>query len=201
MKLNRIKPTLSLNYFVGIDISNHIKEEIYCFIKNNMTKFDSIVDWIGPNEYHITLAYLGKITEEQRQRLILVSDNIKIPPISIGIKGIGFYPPGKTPKSLWIGIDKGREAINVFSEHIRSQIANKAGLIPKNSFYPHITIGKVKYSKSPEIKELFSFIHENWDYPFGIFKINSFHLYRITKNGYQHNHEIKLIEKPYFILE
>lgn len=197
----KIKPSLSLNYFIGIDVPDHIKEEIHCFIIENMKKFDIIVDWIKISEYHITLAYLGKITEEQRLRLIAVSDQIKIPPLSISIKGIGFFPPGKNPKSIWIGVEQGREAINVISENIRSNIANKAGLIPKDSFYPHITIGKIKYNKSPEIKNLFNTIRINWDYPFGKFNINSFHLYRITKNGYQHNHEVKLIKKPYLIIE
>lgn len=201
MTIKRTKHSLSLNYFVGIDISDHIKEEIYCFIQNNMKQFNPFIQWIGMNEYHITLAYLGKITEEQRLRLIAVADQIKVPPLSIGIKGIGFYPPGKKPKSLWIGVDQGREAMNVFVEYIRSEIINKSGLIPKDFFYPHITIGRVKYDKSPEMNNLFSFIHKNWDYPFGKFKINSFHLYRITKNGYQHNHEIKLTKRPYLIIE
>lgn len=201
MLKNKIKKTLSLNYFIGIDISNHIKEEIFYFRKKNMKKFDPIISWIEMNEFHITLAYLGKITEEQRNRLIAVSDQIQIPPFSIGIKGIGFFPPGKNPKCLWIGVDQGRELINTFAESIRNEIANKAGLLAKNSFYPHITIGKIKHTKNLYCKELFSFIHQNWDYPFGQFKIESFHLYKITKNGYQYNHEIKLRKKPYLIIE
>ncbi len=197
----KIKFTLSSNYFVGIEIPDYIKEEIHYFIHNNMKKFDILVDWIQMNEYHITLAYLGKITEEQRLRLIMVFNQVKIPPFTISIQGTGFFPPGKNPKSIWIGVEQGRETINVISESIRSDIANKAGLIPKDFFYPHITIGKIKNNNSNEIKTLFHDIRTNWDYPFGKFNINSFHLYKIIKNGYQLNYEVKLIKRPSLIIE
>ncbi len=196
----KTKKKLSLNYFVGIDVSDHIKEEINYFIKEKMGKFSNLLNWINSHEYHITLAYLGKITEEQRLRLISVSDRIQFPPFSIGIQGIGFHPVGKKPNVLWVGVKDGREKINVFAESIRSKISNEAGLIPKDLYYPHITIAKTKHL-TKEKYDLFNFISKNWDYPFGNFKVDTFHLYRITKNGYSHNHEIKLKNLPYLRFE
>jgi len=198
--IRRTKPKLSLNYFVGIDIPTHIKEEINYFIREKMKKFDHLLDWINMFEYHITLGYLGKITEEQRLRLISVSDRIQFPPFSIGIQGIGFHPIGKNPKVLWVGVKRGREKINAFTENVRSRITNEAGLIPKDSYYPHITISKIK-NLNKDKYDLFDFVSKNWDYPFGDFKVDSFHLYRITKSGYTRNHEVKLKNLPYLHFE
>lgn len=195
MKLNskpRTPPQKSLKYFVGIDVPAHIKEEINEFVKENSDVFSSHVDFFSKHEYHITLAYLGLITEEQRERLIAVSDKIIVPPFSISIQGLGFHPAGKNPKALWLGVGTGREKMNVFAENIRNQIMMKAGLMPKDKFVPHITIGKINPGTLGSRKNLFKFVNENWDYPFGSFKIESFHLYRITNSGYQYNHEIKL---------
>lgn len=186
----KTKPSIVFNYFVGIDIPNHIKEEIYLFCKEKMSEFNPYLDWIKYHEYHITLAYIGKITPEQRERLITVSDKIILPPFKISIQGLGFFPPNKKPKSLWIGIGSGRETLNVFGNKIRDEIAHKAGLVSQDKFFPHLSIAKIKNDTNNS--KMFDFIKDNWDYPFGSFKISEFHLMRISKDGYVFNHEIKL---------
>lgn len=197
MNNKKIQFKKSLNYMVGIDIPIHIKEEINDFINKELKEFSPIIKWINKFEYHMTIAYIGQITQEQLDRLKIVSDQILCPPFTISVQGLCFFPPGKKPKYLRIGIKTGREKIKILAEKIRSNIANKAGLIPKNNFYPFITIGNINCDQDKIIKEkLFNFIYHNWDFPFGQFKIDNFHLYRITKNGYVHNHQVNLKNGP-----
>ncbi|MFW5794300.1 MAG: RNA 2',3'-cyclic phosphodiesterase [Bacillota bacterium] len=192
----KTKPKLSLNYLVGIDVPNHIKEEINFFLQKYAASFSQDLKWINFNEYHITIAYLGKITEHQRERLIGVTDRLSLPPFSIEIQGLGFFPPGSNPKFLRVGINNGREEMNIFAENVRQKIAKEAGLIPKNKFYPFITVGEI-INPFLDKKNIFNFISENWDYPFGGFKIDNFHLYRLNKSQYVHNHKIKLKKSKY----
>ena len=188
----KLKSKKSLKYFIGIDIPDHIKDEIVEFRKTKLDKFQQYVNWIDFNEFHITLAYIGLITEEQLARLITVSDNIIASPFTIHLQGLGFFPPHKNHKTVWLGIGTGREKIKIFGERIRQIIANKAGLIPKDRFFPHITVCKFKKGVPKIYNDLYKTVRDNWDYPFGAFQIKNFHLYRITKHGYEYNHEVKL---------
>jgi len=196
---HKTKPLICLNYFVGIDFPDHVKEEISVFIKHEMNDFNQTLNFIDPSEYHITIAYLGKITQEQRERLIQISDQIKFPPFAIEIQGFGFFPKGNNPKTLWIGIRSGREQMNVFSNKVRDEIAARAGLLARNIYFPHAVVANIR--DRTDKSKLYDFIAQNWDYPFGAFQVKSFHLYRITKNGYQRNHEVKLKNDARLIIE
>jgi 2'-5' RNA ligase len=189
-------PSLSLNYLVGVDIPIYIRDEINYFLQEKLKAFKKDLQFFNIHDYHFTIAYIGKITEEQRSRLITVSDLITVPPFTVEVSGLGFYPPGRNPKFLWLGLDSGREKMNIFAENVRIQITNKAGLIPKDSFSPHITVAKINRPS----EELNCMIQQNWKYPFGAFQVDSFHLYRITKNGYSHNHKILLKKNPRLVL-
>lgn len=179
-----------LVYFAGIDVPEHIKHTINLFQRNRMGKFDDSMEWFGQYEFHLTLAYFGHVTQEQRDLLISISDTIKLPNFKVEISGLGFFPPGKNPKILWVGIGNGREMINAFGQKVRETLHKKSGIVPQDKFFPHITIGKVK--PKDDHSELFEFVRNNWNYPFGMFKVESFHLYRIVNGGYVHNHEVKL---------
>lgn len=195
MEEKRLPPTKSMKYLVGFDIADHIKEEIkYFFDTHILNKFSNTVKLIYPGEYHITLAYLGLITEGQRERLISVADRVEFEPFSLNIKGISFYPPGKSPKALWVGINQGREILQSFSRIVRQEITQKCGLMPKDEFFPHINVAKLK-NFSNEMSSLYKTIENIWDYPFGSFMVKSFHLYRVNDNGYTYNHEILLKKK------
>lgn len=200
MQLMQKKP-LSLNYLVGIDIPEHIKEEINEFLLKKLGDYKPVLNMFSLFEYHMTIAYLGKITEEQRLRLIAASDTISFSPFSMSVQGIGLFPPGKKPKNIWIGISAGRDVINVFAQRIREEITLKSGLIAKNSFYPHITVAKIKENSTIDYKNMFNIIADNWNYPFGSFKVSSFHLFRINENRYIYNHEVKLSNHNNSILQ
>lgn len=193
----KIKPQSSLKYFVGVDLPEHAKDELYHFTKNQLSSLDGVLDWISPHEYHVTLAYLGLITEEQRSRLIATVDRIFVPPFEVHLQGLGFHPPGKRPRSLWLGFGRGKEMFEAFGDRVRKEVAERAGLIPRDGFFPHVTVAKIKDKFSnDEYYELLKTIRENWDHPFGAFAVRSFHLYRIVKSGYAHNHEVALRSRP-----
>lgn len=186
----RIKSRDKLKYFIGIDIPQYIKDEICVFRKKYFSNYNNCINWFGKYEFHMTLAYIGYITPTQRERLLTASDQVDFPKFTIDIAGMGFYPPGKKPKIIWVGVNRGREKINIFSQKVREIITQKSGLIPQDNFFPHVTIGKMKYNIIDE--RLYQLLQDNWDYPFGSFTVDSFHVYRIIKGGYTYNHEVKL---------
>jgi hypothetical protein len=50
---------------VGIDIPSHICQEINYFFKKQLINFGSGIDLYNEYSYHLTFAYIGKITETQ----------------------------------------------------------------------------------------------------------------------------------------
>lgn len=174
------------NYLLGIDVPQHIREEIKCFCLQKINF--NYLDLFHLNEYHFTIAYLGKLTPEQKNRIVCFMKLSQYKPFKIHIQGMGFLPPGKNPNKIWIGTGKGRNEINEFAKSIRKDIANKCGIIPQDNFFPHITIAKIK---SPS-NELFSIIKSNWDYPFGAHNVTSFNLYETSKYEIEYKKKLQI---------
>ena len=97
---------------------------------------------------HITLEFLGEVSECDKQQLIEKSNHIRVEPFEIELTNVGWW---KKPGVLWIGPEHIPQALTDLVESIK-QIVEQQGLeTDKRSYKPHVTIArKVKQIQLPE---------------------------------------------------
>lgn len=101
--------------------------------------------------YHLTLKFLGEITEEQSEKIKTLLKDIKLKPFELELTSLGAFPNERYIRVLWVGV-KG-EKVNELQQQIDTKLT---GMFGKDlRFHAHITLGRVKFVKNKaEMKEL-----------------------------------------------
>lgn len=129
------------------------------------------VRWLEPRQMHLTLAFLGNVTDEIRQTLSEKLLAISWKSFFLPLIGLGTFPSKGWPKIIWIGVGTGHP--HLFQLHKRVQEALLAiGLEPDlRSFHPHVTLGRCR-DVSPQTIRPFLKSHAGFDA--GMIHVESF---------------------------
>lgn len=102
------------------------------------------VRWLTPAQMHLTLSFLGDVSEEIDESLRKNLNAIAWKAFFLPISGLGTFPGKGRPSILWIGVGTGHP--HLFQLHKRVQeAAIHAGLEPDlRSFHPHITLARCR---------------------------------------------------------
>ncbi len=103
------------------------------------------VKWVGRNQMHLTLKFLGDITQAQADELAKALENIEMetPAFDLEIGGLGAFPNKQKPRVVWIGVEANPVLIAMQAKLERAAVG--AGVEPDDrEFKPHLTLGRVK---------------------------------------------------------
>ncbi len=126
------------------EVSNVLKEIQKKFEGSGKINFTS-------EPYHLTLKFLGEITEEQSEKVKTLLKDIKLKPFELELTSLGVFPNESYIRVLWAGV-KG-EKVNELQQQIDTKLADMFGKDLR--FHAHITLGRVKFVKNKaEMKEL-----------------------------------------------
>jgi 2'-5' RNA ligase len=94
---------------------------------------------VKKSNLHITLEFLGEVSEYDKQQLIEKSNHIQVEPFEIELTNVGWW---KKPGVLWIGPQHLPQALTNLVESIK-QIVEQQGLeTDKRSYQPHVTVAR-----------------------------------------------------------
>ena len=62
----------------------------------------------------------------------------------LSLKGIGAFPNERSPRIIWIGVERGREEIIKLQEGIEESLSTLGFKREERKFHPHLTIARVK---------------------------------------------------------
>jgi 2'-5' RNA ligase len=111
--------------------------------------------WTRPEGIHLTLKFLGEISEERVKQVTEVLAGLgAVEKFSIEVKGFGFFPDARRPRVFWVGL----EAPPALGELVRRVEAamEKLGFAPEDRpFAPHLTLARFKTPRpQPTLKAL-----------------------------------------------
>lgn len=136
----------TLRAFIAVDLTKEIQGRI-AEIEAALERFSSQVRWVRPESIHLTLKFLGEITQDQFREIqkTFASRSSGIAPFLISVEGLGFFPNVRGPRVVWIGIEKGKEPLEALARFVE-QALRTAGFPPESRPYsPHATIGRIKF--------------------------------------------------------
>ena len=128
--------------FIAIDIPDTLRENLTNSLKILYKRLSS-AKWVAPQNYHISLSFLGEINDESLNKLkeIMQTAVKDISNFIITIKGVGIFGKTETPRVLWAGVEH--------CEPLLSLHANLTALLNENSFpveerkySPHLTLAR-----------------------------------------------------------
>jgi len=143
--------------------------------------------WIPEEQIHLTLRFIGEVDGASYGRITEALSEVRAEPLELKVRGIGHFPPRRSPRVLWLGLDKSEPLIQ-----LRFRIETKlqqSGLAPEGrKFSPHITIARFK--KTP-LDKIAAFMAGHSLFELPVFRAEEFHLYssHLTSGGAIHTIE------------
>jgi len=137
--------------FIALELSKGIKDEL-ARCQEELKQSGADVKWVKTSNIHLTLKFLGEVTEEKLGGIKKILDSLaeERAPFEISLFKLGAFPNLDHPRVVWAGIDKGcREAEEI--ARVLSQELGRIGF-PEESrgFSAHLTIGRVRSDKNKE---------------------------------------------------
>ena len=140
--------------FVAIEINNQeILDNIAKLQKNANIDAKAIL----PEQIHFTLQFIGEIDDASKEKIVNAINRIEFSKFEITLQGIGVFPRTKSPRIIWIGVNKtDGELISALASQVHSKLS-ELGFKNDKPFKPHITIFRVKNKINDVTDELTKF--------------------------------------------
>lgn len=164
--------------FIGLDIPEKIKKtlsETPLFLKN--------VNPIPSSNLHLTLLFLGELSEDFIHDIHHGLLEIQANPFDLKIKGVGYFAKGKKVKILWAGLEKNNELFEL-QRKVKKTFSD-FNLSHEKKFMPHITLARLQNTPLQKIQP---FLENNAMLKLNEFKVSEFCLFQshLTKHGSQY---------------
>lgn len=104
--------------------------------------------WTSRETWHVTLAFLGEVSEESTARLLprLERGARRHPAFDLRIAGAGAFPKPARATVVWSGIAGNRRALGQLAMTV-SAAARRAGAPPPDAgrrYHPHLTLARAR---------------------------------------------------------
>lgn len=137
--------------FIAIELSEEIRETL-AQIQSHLKYSGADVKWVEKDNIHLTLKFLGEISEEKLQQVIAALEITakETPCFEISIKDIGAFPKIDYPRVIWVGLDKGAKESTEIALKVDEELSKIGFGKESRPFAAHLTIGRVRSSKNKE---------------------------------------------------
>jgi RNA 2',3'-cyclic 3'-phosphodiesterase len=138
---------MALRCFIAVRIPESVKKAVAEAI-DALRKSGADVKWVPAENIHITLKFLGStdesVIEEIKESLYRRASAYR--PFSVGISGTGYFPAGRRPRVVWVGIEDGGHLANI-QRDVEKEMVRFGYPEEGRPFSPHLTIGRVRSDK------------------------------------------------------
>lgn len=143
--------SVPMRTFIAIELPEIIQKRLYESAENIRQVLPRhAVRWIPAENIHLTLKFLGEISEHNLEILSpLLSQSVaQQPPFFMDIQDFGVFPHLKRPRVIWAGI-RAPKALHTLQAEIDKTTATLGYAADKRPFSPHLTLGRLREPVSP----------------------------------------------------
>ena len=139
---------MGIRSFIALDCnSNHILSNI-ADIQRTIISTNADVKCVEPENIHITLKFLGDISETQVEEVKKIIMETSFNPFKIGFQGIGVFPKINRPRTIWVGIHQGMQELSEIFKKLEKQLTQIGFQADKRRFNPHLTVCRVRSGRN-----------------------------------------------------
>lgn len=172
-----------MRLFIAIDPSDEVRGEIAALCRG----LDG-ARWLPPEQYHVTIRFLGEVDPEARARIAEALGSVREPTFPLRLAGAGRFPPRRAPRVLWIGIEP-EERLGSLHSRIERQLSEAGLAAEEKPFSPHLTIARLREGTATPAVE--GWLERAREFRAGPFPVSRFFLYSsvLGPGGARHRRE------------
>lgn len=176
--------------FVAVDLP----EELHNKIAEIQSKFDDFnFKFVDPHIVHITMKFLGDISDDKIEEISNALDLVKCEPFEAQVRGLGVFPKPNFAKVIWLGCNGDFDKLY---ELVNSSLSSFEFENSPHRFSAHATLARVKYLPKKKKEEFLDLLEGLADVYIGTMQVDTVKLKKstLTPHGpvYETLHEVSL---------
>jgi 2'-5' RNA ligase len=164
-----------MRVFIAIEVPGEIRQRL-ASIQDQLRPSSSAARWVSTDSIHITLKFLGEISEDRRDDIDSALTGLTWLPMSIAVRGIGFFPGVRSPRILWAGVEC--PTMEGLASEVDTRLVEAGFDSEKRAFRAHLTLARTKETRLEGT--LVKSAEPLRETEFGTFVANRFYLYQST---------------------
>jgi 2'-5' RNA ligase len=146
--------------FIAIELPGPVRAALVS-LQRQLAQAEADVKWVEEDNLHVTMRFLGEISEDQRQAIERLLGEVagRTPRLQLSLSHLGAFPSASSPRVIWVGVGQGSEALSRIAREIEEGLS--ALHLPREprEFAAHLTLGRVRSPRnraqlSHRLKEL-----------------------------------------------
>ena len=131
--------------FIAIDTGPEVANMVES-ISDKLKRMGFKASWVPRENAHLTLAFLNEVDEKRISVLSsMILNRVRgFPSFSVKVAKFGYFRNKSLPKTFWIGFDENKHLQDLFNEI--KKVLESFGINIEGRLYPHVTIGRMKFS-------------------------------------------------------
>ena len=131
-----------MRLFIGLTFPKKQRERIYRAARV-LREEELPVQWIGLENYHVTLKFLGEVRPEAVPQIEAVMTKVASATASFSTEfgGFGAFPTIRRPRMLWLGVGA-TAALRCLKQDLEWTMGDCGFEAETRAFHPHVTLGR-----------------------------------------------------------
>ena len=121
---------------------------------------------VKPSQLHLTLKFIGEISESVINDSIEALKTIDYPSFQLEFADLGVFPNIKRIRVLWMGINEGKQDLISLSKIANDKLKSVGIPIDKRSYSPHLTLARIKFFEKATTNFIVDEINNSRNVPF-----------------------------------
>lgn len=135
-----------MRLFVAVNFPAELREAVWAAVAP-ARRGGEAVRWVRPENIHLTLKFLGEVTEERTAALpaALGRAAAGTRAFDVTVGGGGAFPDQQRPRIFWIGVTP-EPALELLQHAVEREFAPLGFPTEGRPFHPHLTLGRAERS-------------------------------------------------------
>ena len=129
--------------FIALEFDNEFKVRLQ-EIQNKLKKHSLKGRWVNPQNFHLTVKFLGETSEETVKNLdeILNQLHKEYKQYNFSLGNLDFFKGKESLRVVWLGLVGDITELSMMSKDLNEKVNTLGYEIEKRKFRPHITLGR-----------------------------------------------------------
>ncbi len=131
--------------FVALEMNNALQSHLAGIIRQVVEALPGI-RWVDASSIHLTLAFLGELTDEQVTEVIQATEMAaqQALPFSYRLSRLGTFGSPRSPRVIWMGIEEASGFLAAIHRILNQQLQRRGFEVETRPFAPHLTLARLK---------------------------------------------------------
>lgn len=137
--------------FIALDLDDSIRYLLAGVIRQMAQELPSI-RWVDPQGIHLTLAFLGDLSDERLAEATQAAGAaaLQVASFEIRLSRLGVFDSPLHPRVIWAGIDEPSSVLQQLHHTLNRELEKRAFAVEKRPFSPHLTLARIKVPLKPD---------------------------------------------------